>query len=311
MQNDQIDLAAFGTRLRDLREKANLSQPQLADILGVQRQTISSWEQGTTAPDVRLLLRLKQELQKEKQLVVDVSSLVGEHRPDTGKTPLEYPLRFLQQLDRSGVRAVYPNRGAALSAFLPFLEKEEKRICLVASSLLGIIRVAPESVARMLERKAKQLAVLMTHPVTSRLRETQEVRKEGSIASEIEESARTLRSWGVPQENIRFYEGAPTIFLLFTAERMLANPYTYQTEAFKTVTFELAPVQTLGEFGEDVYSQYSTTHFEQSWRSTSAKRWEEVFAIETKARGEGSPTPPRLLTDRRPANGRQGVPRRT
>ena len=33
---------------------------------------------------------------------------------------------------------------------------------------------------------------------------------------------------------------APTVFMLFTPDRMLLNPYTYGAEAFKTFTLEVA-----------------------------------------------------------------------
>jgi len=277
MENDPIDLVPFGKELREIRERAGLSQPQLAEMLGIQRQTISSWEQGATAPDVRIMLRMKHALHRQKHVAVEIGALLGEHRADTGKTPLEYTLHLLEKLDRCGIRDVHSNRAAALTAFLPFLERAESRVCLVASSLLGVTRVAPERVATALKSKARQLLVLMTHPDTSQLREAQEGRSPGSISSEIRESARTLRDWGVEKENIRFYRGAPTIFLLFTEERMLANPYTYQTEAFKTVTFELAPVSETDSFArDDIYSQYSVNHFENPWKSASSKGWDEV-----------------------------------
>ncbi len=36
--------------LRDLRERALLSQTELAKAVGVNRQTVSSWEQGRKSP---------------------------------------------------------------------------------------------------------------------------------------------------------------------------------------------------------------------------------------------------------------------
>ena len=43
----------LGKQIYELRRKANLSQAQLAEKVGVSRQTISKWELGETAPDIK------------------------------------------------------------------------------------------------------------------------------------------------------------------------------------------------------------------------------------------------------------------
>ena len=43
----------LGKQIYELRKKANLSQEQLAEKVGVSRQTISKWELGETAPDIK------------------------------------------------------------------------------------------------------------------------------------------------------------------------------------------------------------------------------------------------------------------
>ncbi|HBA37213.1 MAG TPA: hypothetical protein DCY94_00690 [Firmicutes bacterium] len=43
----------LGEKISSLRKKNNLSQEQLAELVGVARQTISKWELGETAPDIR------------------------------------------------------------------------------------------------------------------------------------------------------------------------------------------------------------------------------------------------------------------
>ena len=42
----------LGKQVYELRKKANLSQEQLAEKVGVSRQTISKWELGETVPDM-------------------------------------------------------------------------------------------------------------------------------------------------------------------------------------------------------------------------------------------------------------------
>lgn len=48
----------FHENLIQLRKKANLSQEQLADKLGVTRQAISKWESGQTKPEADKILLL-------------------------------------------------------------------------------------------------------------------------------------------------------------------------------------------------------------------------------------------------------------
>ena len=43
----------LGKQIYELRKKANISQEQLAEKVGVSRQTISKWELGETAPDIK------------------------------------------------------------------------------------------------------------------------------------------------------------------------------------------------------------------------------------------------------------------
>ena len=41
----------IGKKIMDLRKKNGLSQEELAEKVGVARQTISKWELGETSPD--------------------------------------------------------------------------------------------------------------------------------------------------------------------------------------------------------------------------------------------------------------------
>lgn len=42
----------LGEKIAELRKKENVTQEQLADVLGISRQTLSSWENNSTAPDL-------------------------------------------------------------------------------------------------------------------------------------------------------------------------------------------------------------------------------------------------------------------
>jgi len=44
--------------LRGLRANKNLSQTQVAEIIGVTKETISNWERYKTSPDIESVLKL-------------------------------------------------------------------------------------------------------------------------------------------------------------------------------------------------------------------------------------------------------------
>ena len=48
----------IGSKLQNARMRANLTQEQVAEELGVRRQTISNWENEKTYPDIRSVVRL-------------------------------------------------------------------------------------------------------------------------------------------------------------------------------------------------------------------------------------------------------------
>ena len=51
------------TRIKELRARHDLTQAQLADLLGVRRETISFIEQGKYYPSLRLAYRIARALQ--------------------------------------------------------------------------------------------------------------------------------------------------------------------------------------------------------------------------------------------------------
>lgn len=48
----------IGKKILELRKKNNLSQEELAEVVGVSRQTISNWELDETAPDLKQIQKL-------------------------------------------------------------------------------------------------------------------------------------------------------------------------------------------------------------------------------------------------------------
>ncbi len=62
----------FPTILKDLRDKRNISQTKLAELLDVDRSAIAHWESGDRVPGTKLLMRLAEVLD------VDVSILIND-----------------------------------------------------------------------------------------------------------------------------------------------------------------------------------------------------------------------------------------
>lgn len=53
-----MDQQKIGTFLKELRNEKNLTQEQLAEILGVSRRTVSRWETGSNLPDLDVLIEM-------------------------------------------------------------------------------------------------------------------------------------------------------------------------------------------------------------------------------------------------------------
>ena len=49
---------AIGKRIKDARQKNNITQESLAEQLGISRQTVSSWETGKSYPDIVSVIKM-------------------------------------------------------------------------------------------------------------------------------------------------------------------------------------------------------------------------------------------------------------
>lgn len=56
--DDELVLAAFGERMRELRSRAGLTQDGLADAAGMDRKTVNRMEMGRHSPNIPALLAL-------------------------------------------------------------------------------------------------------------------------------------------------------------------------------------------------------------------------------------------------------------
>lgn len=74
--------ATFSKTLRAIRTKKGLSQQQLADMLFVDRSSVTNWEIGRRMPDRVMISRIANCLE------TDISSLIGTEE-ETGPKPVD------------------------------------------------------------------------------------------------------------------------------------------------------------------------------------------------------------------------------
>ncbi len=65
---DQIKTGAF---LKELRKEKNLTQEQLAEILGTTDRSVSRWENGKNMPDISLLVELAELYEVDIREIID------------------------------------------------------------------------------------------------------------------------------------------------------------------------------------------------------------------------------------------------
>ena len=93
----------LGARIAQLRRDQNLTQQQLAELMGMSQQSVASWEVGRLRPAVSMLPRLA------KALGVSTEALIGqEEKPaKRGPTPkLQQQMERISQLPRTKQRFV-------------------------------------------------------------------------------------------------------------------------------------------------------------------------------------------------------------
>lgn len=70
-----FDTVKIGRRIAELRKQKNLTQPELADAMGVSFQAVSNWERGNSMPDISKLADLSE------MLGTTIDDLLGKKNP--------------------------------------------------------------------------------------------------------------------------------------------------------------------------------------------------------------------------------------
>lgn len=91
----------FADALRELRTKKGLTQIQLANMMFVNKGTISKWESGNRLPDAAMITRLAEVLEVDVGTLLSTSAGINESpniiMVDDSKTVLSYNLLLLKE----------------------------------------------------------------------------------------------------------------------------------------------------------------------------------------------------------------------
>ncbi len=108
---------SLGNQIHTLRKKNNISQEQLAEKVGVARQTISKWELGETAPDIKQAQLLAESFN------VSLDELLG--------NDIKKPADITQQCQKNK-NIVWKKNVAVIGAIIC--------LCLVIAGVFGIVK---------------------------------------------------------------------------------------------------------------------------------------------------------------------------
>lgn len=125
-----MDMEKTGTYLASLRRGRDMTQQQVADILGVSNKTVSKWESGAGLPDIAALPALA-----ALYGVTADDILVGETRPRAcADTPAEVEA-YLERRGSLRFRIGYSLAVMALAVWAAFPYNNWSWLCLLASPL--------------------------------------------------------------------------------------------------------------------------------------------------------------------------------
>ena len=119
-------------RLYELRKKNNLSQEEVADKLGISRQSVSKWERAESSPDTDNLIELAKlyNVSLDELLNAEKSSEFVDENPDgVGEVAIDNPETVLEEIEEENHSTVL---GAIISSSTAIL-------VIIAYLLLGFL----------------------------------------------------------------------------------------------------------------------------------------------------------------------------
>ncbi len=134
-------------RIREERERAGISQEELARQIFVSRQTVSNWETGKTCPDVQSLLLMS------NLFGVSVDSLVRGDAETMSKAIENYELERYKIRMSMAVAAGLILLGAVMMAILVARGEDLHSPLFVLAVLVLVASVAVSYIAERIERR--------------------------------------------------------------------------------------------------------------------------------------------------------------
>jgi hypothetical protein len=195
-------------------------------------------------------------------------------------------ISILNSLKDAGSIKPYRNRLSALTDFSSAIDVEINEIMIIGSSLLGLLNldrfkdIAEKIRFKILSAKVN-VKFLLTHPVFADLRVRQESRNPKSIGKEIIKTLMKLQEWGVPEENVKLYKGAPTCFAIRTTSKMFLNPYPYIAPAYDSPCLI---IETSSNTPSYFYNAFDRAHF-GAWETVVAEKIGDYNTIIEKLEG--------------------------
>ena len=153
----------IGAKIKQLRNKAGMTQEQLATALGISAQSVSKWENAVTMPDVALLPLLAGELGVSIDELFDLTVEQKLHRIERGidvlvefppETFKEHELFLLHQLDEYSDRTEILNYLARLYHFR--MEADARRVSKYARE--AMLRAPEQKVCQWMLQMAEGAA---------------------------------------------------------------------------------------------------------------------------------------------------------
>lgn len=106
----------FAKKIRECRNKSNLTQEQLAELCGVSRQAVAKWESGKSLPDVIVLIELAKIFAIKVERLLDLEDELVEEQESEA---LNY--KIVNMALREALS--YQNSNTTINKFLEFLGK--------------------------------------------------------------------------------------------------------------------------------------------------------------------------------------------
>ena len=119
-------------QIRNCRKQAGISQEKMAELIGVSRQAVSKWENGTGTPDIENLVTIAELFQ------ISLDELLLNEKKE--KKQSEYLYESTTEYDVDGIKSYDIKLGSVHTLILSSSEGEKIKISLLSNIIKGLQR---------------------------------------------------------------------------------------------------------------------------------------------------------------------------